>query len=350
MEITEAKLYEAFGLDPEGGNAAGGNDQGAADPDTGNTSQNNDTGSQDTAGTVANGNTDGSAGASADNAAARISAGQSAMDTGDGQQSAGADAQSNTNGEPAPEADSVQSEAERRANAARRRQAEMKAAVDEALSQARQQWEQERTQQQAAFFEQAGLVNPFTKEPITNMDQFRAWREKQDETKLQKELQSGKLTQETLNKLIEKNPAVQGMQQEQEARRREAEQARQRAMQESVQRQLDEIRKTDPSIRDVADLLERPYGKALYEFVRRGNNFVDAFYLANREQMQAAQRRAAQQAAVNNITGKDHLKATSIGGRPGATVTQEEREMYHLFNPKATDADIQKFQNKVKKG
>ncbi len=347
MEITEAKLYEAFGLDPEGGNTAGGNDQGAADSDTGNTNQNNDTGSQDNgrdaAETVANGNTDGSTGASADNAPAAIRADQSAMD-------AGADAQNNTNGTPTPGVDLGQSEAERRANAARRRQTEMKTAIDDALSRARQQWEQERAQQQADFFEQAGLVNPFTKEPITNMDEFRAWREKQDETKLQKELQSGKLTQETLNKLIEKNPAVQGMQQEQEARRREAEQARQRAMQESVQRQLDEIRKTDPSIRDVADLLERPYGKALYEFVRRGNNFVDAFYLANREQMQAAQRRAAQQAAVNNITGKDHLKATSIGGRPGATVTQEEREMYHLFNPKATDADIQKFQNKFKKG
>ena len=337
MEITEEKLYAAFGLDPNGGNAAGGNDQGIADPEP-DTDGKND-------GDVAQGDGQDGGTGNPEGAAPRIRADQNEANGTDGQNAGEADADGNT-----PDQSGVQSEEERRTNAARRRQAETQAAVDSALRQARQQWEQERSEQQTSFFKQAGLINPFTKEPITNMEEFRAWRDRQDEQKLQKELQSGKLTKETLNGLIDSNPTVQEMRQSQEARRREAEQARQQAMQESVQRQLEEIRKTDPSVRDVADLLGKPYGKALYEFVKKGNNFVDAFYLATRGQMLEAKRQAAQQAAVNNITGKDHLKATSIGGRPGATVTQEEREMYHLFNPKASESDIQKFQNKFKKG
>ena len=337
MEITEEKLYAAFGLNPE----QGGKEQETAEP-AGD--------SQETQGTEAQGEAEGQ-GEGTQETESQAEDRTGGQDPEPPEKSGD---QSDT-GEEQPDDQSsrtepVQSEEQRRANAARRRQAETQAAIDAAVNRARQQWEQERNEQQETFFRQAGLVNPFTKEPITNMEEFHAWREEQDNKKLQKELQSGKLTKETLNALIEQNPVMQDLKEAQEKRRREAEQIREQAMKESVERQLEEIRKTDPSIRTVGDLLGKPYGQALYQAVRRGNNFVDAFYLATRGQAEEAQRRAAQQAAVNNITGKNHLRETSIGGRPGATVTREEREMYQLFNPKATDAEIQKFQNKFKKG
>ena len=243
-----------------------------------------------------------------------------------------------------------QSTEERRENAARRRQAEQKAAIDAAVRAALEEQRRQYDAERAEFFQQAGVVNPFTNEPITNMDEFRAWREEQDNRKLQKELQSGKLTKETLEELIDQHPAVKAARQAQEQEAARAQQAREQAFLQNVEEQLKEIRKTDPAIQTVADLMNRPYSRAFYEAVQRGNNFLDAFYLATRETQAKEVEEKARQSAINNLTGKNHLKATGIGGRAGATVSPEEWEMYRLFNPNATDQDIQKYQNKFKKG
>jgi len=271
----------------------------------------------------------------------------------------GEDAPSGAAAPPSPEGEGMESGndsesgeqtiEQRRENAARRRQAETKAAVAEAVRRTLQLRDRQHEEEMKTFFEQAGLVNPFNQEPITNMNEFRAWREEQDNQKLQKELQSGKLTKETLNGLIEKHPAVQAAKQVQQQEAVRAKQSKQQAFLQSVESQLAEIRKEDTSIQNVGDLLNRPYSKAFREAVKRGNNFRDAFYLATRgQQIQEAEEKA-RQSAVNNLTGKNHLKATSIGGRAGAVVTPEERKMYKLFNPDATDDQIQRFQNRVKK-
>ena len=158
-------------------------------------------------------------------------------------------------------------------------------------------------------------MNPFNKEPITNMEEFEAWRDEQDNQKLQRELQSGKLTKETLNELIEKHPAVQAARQAQEQERQEEDAVSKANFELEVERQLAEIRKKDPAIKTVKDLMNRPYSQAFYEAVQRGNNFLDAFYLATRDQEETVTAEAARQSAVNNLNGKKHLKQTSFGWR-----------------------------------
>ena len=243
-----------------------------------------------------------------------------------------------------------QSAEERRENAARRRQAERQAAIDAAVQAALEQQRQKYDAERQEFFEQAGVVNPFTNTPITNMDEFRAWREEQDNRKLQKELSSGKLTKETLEGIIDQHPAIQAARQAQEQEAARAAEEKQQRFLQNVEEQLAEIRKTDPSIQTVKDLMERPYSQAFYDAVQRGNNYIDAFYLATRGTQFNEVEEKARQSAINNLTGKNHLKATSVGGRAGATITPEERAMYRLFNPEATDQQIQRFQNKFKKG
>ena len=243
-----------------------------------------------------------------------------------------------------------QSAEERRENAARRRQAEQQAAIDAAVKAALEQQRQQFDAERQEFFQQAGVVNPYTNEPITNMDEFRAWREEQENRKIQKELSSGKLTRETLEGLIDKHPAVQAARQAQEQEAAREQEAKTQQFMQDVESQLAEIRKTDPSIQNVTDLMNKPYGRAFYDAVQRGNNFLDAFYLATRGMQFENVEEKARQSAINNLTGKNHLKATSMGGRAGATVTPEERDMYRLFNPTATDQEIQKYQNKFKKG
>ena len=243
-----------------------------------------------------------------------------------------------------------QSAEERRENAARRRQVEQQAAIDAAVKAAldaqRQQYDAERQE----FFQQAGVVNPYTNTPITNMEEFRAWREEQENRRIQKELSSGKLTKETLEGLIDKHPAVQAARQAQEQEAARAQEAQTQQFLQDVEGQLAEIRKTDPSVQNVADLMNKSYSKAFYEAVQHGNNFLDAFYLATRGMQFENVEEKARQSAINNLTGKNHLKATSVGGRAGATITPEERAMYRLFNPTATDQEIQRYQNKFKKG
>lgn len=322
MEITEEKLYAAFGLDQ------GGKEQEPAES------------AEDPKPEAAESGTEAAEETETESAAAPEAEGTEAAETQGNQDTE----------EPAEPESEGQTPEERREHAARRRQQEMQEAIQAAVQQALQQRDEEYAKQQEQFFRQAGLVNPFTREPITNMDEFRAWREEQDNQRLQRELESGKLTKETLNALIEQHPAVQAARQRQAEQEQQQQAQQEEAFRQSVEQQLTEIRKTDPTITKLSDILEKPYGTAFYEAVKRGNNFADAFYLATRGQEKEQIAEAARQSAVNNLTGKNHLKPTSFGGKAGATVTADEQKMYRLFNPDASDEAIQKYQNKYRKG
>ena len=315
MEITEKKLYAAFGLEPEEGEKK--SEAAEQTPEE----QEEQTGGEPE---VVPEDAEGSEPEPEENPGAE------------------SDEEEEGNGE--------QSKEERRENAARRRQQEMQEAIQTAVQQALSKQQAQFQQQQDTFFKQAGLVNPFNNKPITNMDEFREWRDEQDNQKLQKELGSGKLTRESLEKLIDRHPAVQAVRQAQEQGAKDAAREKDAAFMQDVERQLTEIRKVDPAVRTVADLMNRPYSQAFYDAVKRGNNFTDAFYLATRGQMMEATAAAARQSAAKNAAGKSHLKTTGVGGKAGATVTEEERKYYKLYNPDATDEEIQKYQNKYMKG
>lgn len=242
-----------------------------------------------------------------------------------------------------------QTEEERREHAARRRQAEQQAAIAAAVQAERERMQQAFAAEQEEFFQQAGVTNPYTKEPITNMEEFRAWRKEHEARTLQKELESGKLTEETLSKLIDRNPTVQAMQEARQAQQAQAQQAQREAFAQDVNRQMEEIRRMDPNVKEVGDLLNQPYSAEFREAVNRGNNFLDAFILATRKQETARTAEAARQAAINNARSKGHLRQTSIGNKPGVTISDEEMKYFHWLNPNVTDEQIQKFVNKTRK-
>ncbi len=317
MEITEDKVYAAFGLNkPE--EAADGEDNTPAGETPAEA-----TGAERT-------EEAGAAGAEQD--------GETSPEEADGD-----------GGQETGETGSAQTPEQRRANAARRRQQEQQAAIDAAVRQALAERDKEQAAQMEDFFRRASLSNPITGKPIRSMEDFEAWHRAQEQERIQQELKDGKLTEETLSSLIERNPSVQAVRQQAERAQQEAQRQQQAEMEREVERQLAEIRKTDPSIRSVADLMNRPYSQALYALVQRGNNFEEAFYLATRKQKEEATAQAAQQAAVNKLRNKEHLRTTDIGGKAGATVTPEEEKMYRVFNPKATEDEIQRYQNKYRK-
>jgi hypothetical protein len=347
MELTEERIFSAFGLDPaypQGTQSA--NNPDAADPE--------DQGEEQT--DPAYPGTQGEREPEPAEAATESETDQeedTEEETDEGEEGEEDDGtEDDADGAGAP--GGLQTAEERRANAARRRQQETQAAVNAAVQQALQQQAQQFAAQQQAFFQQAQLTNPFTKQPITSMEEFQAWKQAQNDARIQQELKSGKLTVETLTQLVseavQQTPAVQQAQQLAAQQKAAAEAQERQQFQQGVEAQLAEIRKTDPSIQSVADLLNKPYSNEFYAAVKRGNNYLDAFYLATRSQAAAQAAASARQRAMNSMASKAHMKRTGINGKAGATITPEEEKMYRLFNPNATPEQIQAFQNKVKKG
>lgn len=243
---------------------------------------------------------------------------------------------------------------QRRENAARRRRAETKAAINEAVEGERRKNEQAMTE----FFQSAGLKNPVTGEPIQNMEQYNAWKRDFEDARLDKALKGGGLTRETLDAAIKNNPVVQQAAQLVERARAQEEQQQRADMEARVERELEQIRQWDPDIRTVADLVKMENAQEFCQLVKRGNSFVDAYKLANYDRItqratDAARQQAAaagRQQAQNLARSKDHLRSGTQQGAGSITVPRGELDLFRAFNPQASEADIQAYYNKYQGG
>lgn len=329
MELEEARYYEALGLTPPesqgDGQPAGETETPAAqteqEPQTGGAGTGAETGQE----TGAGGETEPGA--------------ENGPETAEDGKSHAADGEARE-----------QTQEQRREYAARRRRAETKAAVDQAVQEALEAERARSKTELQELFAAAGIKNTKTGAPITNMEEFRAWKAEFDAQKLQSELKAGKLTREGLDAAISQHPAVRQAQ-EIIQREQQAKQDRETAeAQARIEGELAEIRKMDPTINGVADLLKMPNAKEFYDKVKKGYSFLDAFYLVNRERMAEQTAAAAREQAASNARGKDHLQGT--GGARGAgalSVPPEEMRIFRVMMPDASDEEIQKYYNKSKK-
>lgn len=331
-EITEAKLYEAFGLNPPAEDTGAGaqvqepaapaaevppasDDEGAkaqesAEPAAEDANQEPDGHSEPTAETAENNDAD---------------AGQGSKN------------------------DPLTLE-QRRENAARRRQQEQQAAVDQAVAAARQEEQTKYADAMKEFFAQMGMKNTTTGQPITTMEEFYAWKSEHDAQQLSKDLKAGKLTPEQLNQVISNHPAIKRAERATVQAEQAQAQQQQAADRERIEGEIAEIGKLDPSIKGVPDLLKMPKAQQFREYVNKGYSFLDAFRLANFDSLTAKKAEAARQQAMNNQRGKDHLHAAGNPRGGGAvSVPASDLALFRAFNPKATEAEIQAYYNKFLK-
>lgn len=325
MDMTEEKVYAAFGLEaPEQNPGTGANEQAPAEPAP----------VAEPAGT----------------------------DTGENGQEIAAPAQEPDIQEPDHEGDgqapagqeNAMSQEQRRENAARRRQQEQQAAIDAAVSKALQEQQEKNDAAWQNFFQRAQLKNTISGEPITSIDQFDAWKTEFDAQKLNSDLKAGKLTAEQLNQVIASHPAVrqaQTMIQAEETARQQKQQAEE---QQRISAEIAEIGKLRAQIgggavTGIQDLLSMPKSEEFKGYVAKGYSFLDAYKLANMEELANAKAEAARRQAMNNSRGKDHLNP--IGnpiGNGAVSVPSEEMRIFRMMNPNATEAQIQEFYNKYK--
>lgn len=329
-DMTEAKIYEALGLEPPKADAGANVQEPAAPVQT----------QEPDASPVEGGNEQEPA-APAQGDTITQPGTQSAPETDDmdpeGDSGAG-------------KTDQPQTQEERRANAARRRQQEQQQAVEAAVAAARQE---EQTKAAAAIkdlFAKTGLKNTITGEPITTMEELQTWQRDMRKAQLEKELKAGKITPETLNQMIEDHPMVQKaneMRQQQETQQSQQTQAEAKAR---IDSELAEIGKLDPTIKTTGDLLKMPKAKEFYDYVQKGYSFLDSYRLAHFEEITQRNAEAARQQAQTAARGKEHLTVVGNSRNTGAsTVPAAEMQLYRMLNPGVSEADIQKHFNKYQK-
>ena len=231
------------------------------------------------------------------------------------------------------------------AAARRKAEAERDAAVEKARTDARE--EARRTIDEA--FRNSGLVNPYTKQPITSKAEYDAYRQRYDAERKASVLKKSGMSDAEFSAFIDGLPEVQQAKVAQKA----AEQARRAAMETQAklrtEEELKEIGKLDPNIRELKDLTAMETYPRFLELVRRGNTLLDAYRLANLDALTSGAAAATRQAAINAVQSKRHMGQTKERGTGALRVPEDVRAMYRALNPGATDAEIQAHYNRSHK-
>lgn len=123
-------------------------------------------------------------------------------------------------------------------------------------------------------------------------------------------------------------------------------QAREMQVQLQMEKEMQEISRMNAQIKGREDLAAMPtYGEML-RLVNRGNTLVDAYRLANFEALTASAAAATRQQVLNQLGETAHLTQTAVRqGRSMEAVPAEIMRQYRVFNPTATDAEIQRHYN-----
>lgn len=271
MEITEAKLFEALGVDP----GEGAKEQEVTEP------------------------------------AAEEETGAEAV------------GEAETDGEQSPE--------ERHANAARRRAEEKQKAIDEAVAKTKAEY----AERERRVITKLQLKDPETDENVDSLEGIEKWHSSFEDRKFDREFETGNPSREAVAAEVRKQLEAE-----------HAAAAKKEADERLVSEDLAKITALDPEIRTVGDLLAMENADEFRRHVERGASFYDAFRLANYEKLTAASAKAAEDAAKANARSKDHLVPTKTRGKGAPSVPSDEMEMFRLFNPKASDDEIEKYYQK----
>lgn len=235
---------------------------------------------------------------------------------------------------------------ERRANAARRREQEKQEAIDKALAEDRAK----NAAALAGILKNMGLKDPGSGQPVETLEQLRAFQRSQQNVALQQKIKDGELTPDDIASVVSsvmQDQQAQSAQQTQPVQQPQDTEAAQATARQRINDELHQIMEMDKSVKSIGDLLTVP---EIREKVSRGYSLLDAFTLVRGPKLEQAKQDAAKQAAMNNLRGKSHMAAVGSPRGPGAvSVPRDEMAMYRLFNPGATDAQIQAHYNKNRK-
>lgn len=191
----------------------------------------------------------------------------------------------------------------------------------------------------------AGQVNPYTGRPILTEADFRAYQTERAHRQQTEQLQQAGIQPETIRGIVDQQlgPVREQLMQAQMQAAQEKARAVNQQAEQSIQASLRNISAVDPSIKTLEDIAAMPTAAKFNALVQKGIGLEDAFYLANRQAIDAKRAAAAKTAALNGAASRQHLNPVSNGG--GELPVEVPRgvvDAYRAMMPDATDAEIRK--------
>lgn len=231
--------------------------------------------------------------------------------------------------------------------AAIRRKAE--AERDEAIAKAKASLEAEHKKKLDEMYAHSGMVNPYTKKPIANKEEYDAYLDQHAAERKQAVMRKTGMNDAEYEEYISSLPEVREAREAKQQAEIAQQAAREEAAKVRIDEQIKEITAIDPAVKSLDDITKMPTYNRFYELVKKGNTLVDAYRLANMDTLMQGAVSASRQQALNTANGKQHLDKTQSRGQGAVSVPDEVKAEYRLFNPTASDAEIQAHYNKYKK-
>ena len=191
----------------------------------------------------------------------------------------------------------------------------------------------------AVYAEQyKGQVNPYTGQPIRSEADYKAYQQAYNA----EILKNSGIQQAQFDQMVNADPRIQQAQQiiaQQEMMKRQTQQMQE---QQKLSDAVAKIRKFDKSVKTEQDIIDNPHFQEIAAMYNRGYSLEDAYYLANRAEMEQKKQAATRQQAMNQMTSKQHMRATGNSGAGDAIVVPADvMAMYREMNSDWTDAQIQ---------
>ena len=232
-----------------------------------------------------------------------------------------------------------QTKQERAENARRRRQKEIDYAVKAAVAAERASSKQRLD----AFFKQARMKNQHNGgSEILSLEDAEAWAQADRMARVQANLKKGQLTADDMQALIEESPAVKALQENQSRQEQKAKEESRQRFAQSVETELAQIRKLNPKVQSLQDILAMDTGKQWAAYVQHnGMSYLEAYKLANYDQLVQMAQQAATAGAKVREQGKSHLKPDTPRRQGAVEVPKRIKDNYRIFQPEMTDAEIE---------
>ena len=189
-----------------------------------------------------------------------------------------------------------------------------------------------------------GLINPYTNTPIRSREELDDYREKHTQESKDELYERLGISREDMSKIVSESPEVKEMRAFLNASKRQENER-------IIRSEIAEINQLDPgaNYKTVGDILNSDVGPDFRKYVEVGNSFINAYKLANMDNLLKKERAAGHQQALNGMSGKNHLTVSTAQGEGLIPVPTDVLNMYKELNPGMSDVEIQREYNKYQK-
>lgn len=191
------------------------------------------------------------------------------------------------------------------------------------------------------------IKDPYTGKFLETKKEYDTYLAQQEEEKHERLRRRTGIDEQELGDLVKGSPEYKEALKRASDAESELKSYREKEENESVEKQIAEISKINPSIKGLEDIAKMATYPEFYHLVaQRKMSLVEAYCLANHDSIVREAEDRGKQAAFNANMGKNHLGKTATRGAGAITVPTEIAAEYRAFNPNATDAEISAHYNK----